>query len=324
MKPELTVLRDRYVRGWPSHDEGERVYACSLEAALTREYSSDAHFAAYTAPMARRLTSGAVGCTEVTMHVIVFDVDDPATHGTPEPASEEWREEQRARCRRLDREHPGAFFYDTRGGYRCVYRLREPSVISSPQDATEWRQEYAVIRENLLRRFGVSVDPACSDWPRLFRLPHATRDRDSGPERRPTYGDPCNIGRLHVRAELCDIEAARAASKAFREPRGYAFSGSSGATEGLLFHALRARGDILREHGANAFVIRCPNHEQHTSGRIGDGSTVLYPPAPGEHVGAIHCLHAHCVGLTVRDWVRLFTRSELETAEQAANRGRAA
>lgn len=106
MKPELTILRDRYVRGWPSHDEGERVYACSLERALTRDYSSDAHFAAYTAPVVRRLTSGAVGCTEITMHVIVFDVDDPTTHGSSEPASEEWREEQRARCQRLEREHP--------------------------------------------------------------------------------------------------------------------------------------------------------------------------------------------------------------------------
>lgn len=59
MTPELTVMRDRYVRGWPSHEDGERVYACSLAAALTRQYSSDAHFAAYTAPTPRRLTSGA-------------------------------------------------------------------------------------------------------------------------------------------------------------------------------------------------------------------------------------------------------------------------
>jgi hypothetical protein len=154
------------------------------------------------------------------MHVIVFDVDDPTTHGTFEPASDEWREKQRARCRRLESEHPGAFFYDTRGGDRCVYRLREPSVIRDPQDATKWRQEYAVIRENLLRRFDISVDPACSDWTRLFRLPHATRDRESGPERRPTYGDPRNIGGLHVRAELCDVEAARAASKAFSRASG--------------------------------------------------------------------------------------------------------
>jgi hypothetical protein len=324
MKPELTILRDRYVRGWPSHNEGDRVYPCSLERALTREYSSDAHFAAYTSPLPRRLTSGAVGGTGITMHVIVFDVDDPTTHGSSEPACDEWREEQSSRCRRLEREHPAAFFYDTRGGYRCVYRLQEPSVISSPQDAVTWRQEYAVIREYLLRRFDIAVDAACSDWTRLFRLPRATRDPDVGPERRSTYGDPCNIGRLHVRAEPCDLEAARAASKAFREPRSYAFTGSSDGTQGLLFHALKARGDVLREHGANAFVIRCPNHEQHTSGRTGDGSTVLYPPAPGEHVGAIHCLHAHCARLTVRDWVRLFTRSELEAAEQTANCGRAA
>lgn len=324
MKLELTVMRDRYVRGWPSHEDGERVYACSLETALTRDYSSDAHFAAYTAPMPRRLTSGAVGCTEITMHMIVLDVDDPATHGTGEPASVEWREEQRARCDRLVGEHSGAFFYDTRGGYRCVYRLREPSAICDPQAAAKWRQEYAVIREYLLRRFDISIDPACSDWTRLFRLPHATRDRESGPEQRLTYGDPRNIGRLHVRAELCDLEAARAASKAFRETRSYAFSGACDSTQGLLFHALKARGDVLREHGTNAFVIRCPNHEAHSSGRTGDGSTVLYPPAPGEQVGAIHCLHAHCVGFTVRDWVRLFARSELEAAEHAAKYGRAA
>src|SRR5262245_28005903 len=99
MTRELTVMRDRYVRGWPSHDKGERVYASSPATALTRDYSTDAHFAAYTAPTPRRLTSSALGHTDITMHLIVFDVDDPATHGTSEPAADEWRDEQRARCR---------------------------------------------------------------------------------------------------------------------------------------------------------------------------------------------------------------------------------
>lgn len=324
MTAEITIMRDRYLRGWPTHEEGEQAYARGLASALTRVYSSDAHFAAYTSPVPRRLASGAVGRIEITMHAIVFDVDDPLTHGTGEPASEEWREEQRARCRRLEAEHPGGFYYDTRGGYRCVYQLREPSSISDAAAALGWRREYAVIREYLLRRFEISVDPACSDWTRLFRLPRATRDRGGQPEQWAMQGDPRNIGRLCIRAEPCDVEAAHVASKAFREQRNYGLAVSGDSSRGLLFHALQARGHVLREHGGNAYVIRCPNDDQHTSGRVGDGSTVLYPPAAGEHVGAIHCLHAHCVNFTARDWVRTFDRSELEAAENAAKCGRAA
>jgi hypothetical protein len=87
---------------------------------------------------------------------------------------------------------------------------------------------------------------------------------------------------------------------------------------GLLYHALRARGDLVRQFKANSFLVRCPNEASHSSGKTGDTSTVLYLPAAGEHVGHLHCLHGHCSGLKARDWLRMFSDSEIESARVAA------
>ena len=318
----VTVMRDRYVKGWPRHDHGERVYVLPMGQAFDRKYSSDAHFTAYLSPNERRITREALdGRVHVEMTCMVFDVDCHETHGSGEPAAEEWRRELRLKIVELDKVHPGLYFYETRGGARIVYGLAGHPVLMCQRDAKKWSQRYAVAVAYLARRFQISADPACGDWQRLYRLPQATRD--GCPESWPAWGDPHHIGWFEPETTEADLAVAEKASKAFTKSISD-ITPCAASGEGLLFHLLRARGDIVREHSTGAYVVRCPNEDAHTSGTTGDTSTILYTPSRGKEVGAIHCMHAHCVGLRVRDWLKFFSNYELEAARKAAGIERAA
>lgn len=329
MSALVTVIRDRYVLGSPAHEQGEPAHLITLSRALSRSYTTDAHFAVYRTPNARRLTSAApqvLGGVELT--AILFDVDCADVHGTSEPAPEAWRSDLRERFAALQVDHPGGYFYETRGGARIVYEQPAPTVLRTDDDARTWKRGYAVALAYLERRFGIVADPACSDWTRLFRAPRATRTPGGAPEQWPTIGDVEHIGALTIDATTADVGLARSRSKAFDVPRVLPV-GSSTLSDGrgLLFHALRSRGDVGAERADGGIVIRCPNERQHSTGRSGDGSTVLYPPKAGGEIGAICCLHAHCVDLRVRDWLAMFAEHELDDARRTAGiaaRGRAA
>ncbi len=324
--PRVTLIRDREkVCGWPTWPEGERTPVAELSTALTRMFTSDAHFTQYASPIRRRLNKSALEQgMAVTMTCLVFDVDDAEKHGTGEPASDAWRADMRARMAQLHDAHPSPFYYETKGGSRIVYALPQSVTLHSREDDRRWSQQYAVALAYFARRFGIEADPACADWTRLFRLPHATRESGGKPESWLVVGDPKNIGALRIAAAPEDMERARQNSKAFREARAMDFTPCAGDGQGLLLHLLRAQGALIRPHGQNAYVVRCPNERSHTSGRTGDGSTLLYMAAQGEEIGAIHCMHAHCAGLRVRDWLRFFSATELDLARQAAGLRRSA
>jgi hypothetical protein len=325
MTGAVTVLRDKFVRGWPRHEHGAAASVLTLNQALTNFYTTDAHFAAYVTPNRRRLTREALDQgVHVVMKVIAFDVDCPSVHGTVEVAPDAWRVELLAQVGKLATHHPDPFVYMTRGGARVVYQQNEPTVLRTHDDAQLWSQHYAVCIAYLKRCAGIVVDPACADWQRLYRLPHATREHGRAPEERLTAGDASRVGTLVFEASPDDIIAARVASKAFRERRSTIFTTSSGAGDGLLYHLLRARGAIIREHVDGSYVIRCPRDDAHTKGSSGDGSTLLYPPAHGKQVGAIHCMHGHCSNMSVRDWLRVFSQHEIEVARRAAGVARVA
>lgn len=321
----VTVLPNPFAWGWPRHERGWCVDVLPLARALSNTYNTDAHFAAYATSKRRRLTREALDQgTPIELSVIAFDFDCPSVHGTSEPAPDAWRADFLAQVAELAAAHPNPFVYQTRGGARVVYRQAEPTVLRSQDDAQRWSQGYAVCVAHLKRCFGLLADPSCADWQRLYRLPHATRDRGGKPENRPTCGDAARVGTLMLEATHEDVSAARVASKAFRERRVTSFTPCTSDGAGLLYHLLRARGCIIRPHLVGAHVIRCPRESHHSSGFTGDGSTFLYGPASGNCIGAIHCMHAHCAHMSVPDWLRMFSEQELDAARRAAGIARSA
>lgn len=313
----ITVVRDPYVPSWPKRARcirEERGFTMRAGDAFERAFTTDAHFTQYRSAMNRRLSLDALdrGVSFELTHV-VFDVDPPGHVATPE-----WRLSTREKVVALNERHPGVFYYETRNGARIVYRQTVATVVASRDDAREWKRTYAIGLAYLARRFQIAADPSCADVTRLFRLPRATREIGGKPENHPSWGDAHAIGSLEISADASDVSAAKATSKAWQSHRVIDHAPCAASGDGILFAALQARGDIIRAHGAGAYVVRCPNEAQHSSGRTGDGSTILYLPAAGECVGAVCCLHAHCSDLTVRDWLRLFSDSERDAARERA------
>lgn len=329
--PIVTVMRHARIVGWPE-DTGpeaprfrrgrDEAYAIPLSKALVRSYTTDAHFTAYATPNGRRLKSAAVGQVPVRIDALVLDIDCEEVHGKGKPAPDSWRVEIRQKMLALKSAHRGGFYFETRGGSRIVYRQPVPVFIETPEDALQWRQDYATTVAYLKRVFDIDADPACADWTRLFRLPRATRDKADAPEAWPYAGDPANIEPLWFIPAEEDVEAARLIlPKAFDDPatkRVLDIAPSNCNGFGLLYHALQNRGDLIREFKRGMYLIRCPNEANHSSGKTGDTSTVLMLPGPGEQVGCIFCLHGHCAHLKVKDWVRMFDRHELERARRDA------
>jgi hypothetical protein len=200
-----------------------------------------------------------------------------------------------------------------------------PTILRSQADAQQWSRGYAVAIAHIENRFGIVADPACNDWQRLYRLPRATREAGAGCENHPTSGNASDIGTLVIQASSADVEMAqKRAARAFRPPKADA-PAFFATGDGLLFWALKLRGEVIGQAPRGGWVCRCPNRRQHSSNTDGSDSTVVYPASQGE-VGFICCKHGHCVGLTLRDWLACFSDAELNAAREAAGikKGRAA
>lgn len=187
----LLVLSHARVHGWPKHNDAPHGQCPELGDALAAEYATDAHHTAYAPdPLApRRLTKEVLGVAPVAMQLVVFDVDCPSAHREHKAASDAWRAVEAPKVAELLEAHPGAVAFDTRGGYRVVALLEAPVAIATAADAAAWSRFYLLQLGYLSRRFGIIADPACKDWQRLYRLPHATRDGGPSPERRRVLGD---------------------------------------------------------------------------------------------------------------------------------------
>lgn len=315
----VTVFREKYARSYPQLDADkplrpiDKGHVLDLGQALDRPYSTDAHFSSYRSPNGHRLNHESLKQgTPIDLEAIVFDVDGAGHAATPQ-----WRKEERAKVVALAAVHPEPYFYETRGGYRLVYRQQAPTVLETAADAAEWSRIYAIAVAHLEQRFSIVADPACSDWQRLYRLPRATRDPGGLPENHPYWGDHNKIGTLFLEASRADVtKAQKAAPNSFRKPREFAAYGGNG--DGLMFWLLKLGGDIVGEAPRGGWICRCPNRRQHTSVTCGSDSTVVYRPKPGEEIGVVVCKHAHCVKLKTSDWLRLFTEAERDAARQAA------
>ena len=332
-QPRVPLLPSQKVRSYPKHEKGGRVRYIELEEALTSSFPTDAHFAAYSQPaVERRLCLGALTSPralaemggEIPMLLALFDVDCHEAHRGDPTAIDSWWIGEVAKLRALLKAHPGAFCYRTKGGYRIVYRLPAPVLLCEEKDGAAWSLGYLGWVAYLRRRFGIDADPACKEWVRLFRLPHATREEGARPERRETIGDPGNVGTWVCEPSEHDIEEARKnVRKKPRRARPLKAKDDVEApppAEGVLQILFRKHGLLGAEVGSGTFAAVCPNEASHTTGERLDGSTVIFPPEPGEIFGHLHCRHAHCTSLTLRDVVDGFAAAEVEEVKAAVRK----
>lgn len=96
-------------------------------------------------------------------HAVAVDVDAPGKQRTAE-----WWESQLACLAKLGDVFETAYWYQTRGGYRLVWRTREPLALAAYLDTL--RRLYS-----LLKTVGVRPDEFY-DWTRLYMLPNVIRD----------------------------------------------------------------------------------------------------------------------------------------------------
>jgi hypothetical protein len=186
--PKIVVLKDKYVPSpesdsdtLPRDADGNIIFdvdsTCvrDLRAALTENWPTDAHFAAYEAIVidgfAPRLASGALHELTVRMAVMVGDIDHAESHANGTPAPAEWRQETQRLL-----ETTGLAYYATRGGYRVLAPLQTPFELTSPDHAVEWTARYKGWCDSMYAEYGLELDRATVDWTRLYRLPNVVRD----------------------------------------------------------------------------------------------------------------------------------------------------
>lgn len=312
-------------KGWPDNPEGAAAAYDSLGTILTRRFTTDRHFAAYSVPsIGRRLNAAAIGHAEipggVPMVLAVFDCDAPEHQFTTE-----WWAGEQPKLEALRATHTTTFVYRSRGGYRIVGGfLPEPIVLRSAADAEIWRRFYYQQCFYLRRRFGIQQD-LLGDWNRLYRAPHATRDAGGKPESLPTIGDAHRVGTWI--ADITDADRAAADAEIRRtgrkgpgvvKVRNCRTAGESNVVvSGVLYELFAARGWV-GSPCRGGVRVRCPWAEKHRKGSLDlDGSTILYPPDGGSSYGFVHCKHAsHCSGRTVGEALSVFTPAEIAEAKR--------
>jgi hypothetical protein len=200
-------------RSWPVHEHGRKVTYHRLSWLLTHRFPHEAFVSAYSVPeVERRLSSGAVEQlpTGVPLVVYLFDYDCAAAHlatgGSADvKADNVWWALAQQRVAPLFRAHPGGFLYRTPGGARIVYQRPAPLVLREPGDELVWRRDYCERLTYFARRFGIVCDPTTYDWPRLMRLPRATRN--GVPLDLEMVGNPRAIGALVYDTAEADRDA---------------------------------------------------------------------------------------------------------------------
>ena len=71
-------------------------------------------------------------------------------------------------------------------------------------------------------------------------------------------------------------------------------SDPGGPLAGVVGASFAAAGMVGRRLGKDTAAVTCPWDSDHTVGRPGDSSTVVFAPSVGNKLGWFHCSHSHC------------------------------
>ena len=162
---------------FPSHriPGGSEAYPPRPFSALTDAHKNAAHAAGYLLPTGEacprinldHLSDYIDRDCEPLINYVFCDIDNEEhAHWTPDQAELHW-----AKLKKDGPEVLGvAGFYSTRGGYRLLFQLARPLLVSVAGHFIEQLFDH-------LREGGIPVDPACiPSWNTLYRLPRVTRD----------------------------------------------------------------------------------------------------------------------------------------------------
>lgn len=208
-------------RAWPKRERPAAISYHPLSWLLEQRHDDDAHIAAYSVPnVLHRLGTDPAAYAQipggVPMQVLLLDLDCAKSHralggASAVAADDAWWQAHLPQLEALLTAHPGGYVYRTRGGLRIVYQLPAPVVITDGASELGWKRLYLSRLAYLARRFELVCDPSISDWPRLIRLPHVTRNGKR--QTLDVIGRARSVGALDYEPseadELADLDTAR-------------------------------------------------------------------------------------------------------------------
>lgn len=141
-------------------------------------YDYDAHFVTYRSkegenlPRVNKVLLPAIreAGDDLVTDLLVFDYDNP-DHApwADNKAIDEALALLEDKSRVFPLANSWAYFYTTKHGYRLIFRLDTALPVDDAERVHHWFVEE-------FRSKGILIDPDCSDWTRLFRLPNVVRD----------------------------------------------------------------------------------------------------------------------------------------------------
>ncbi len=237
---KVVVWPSRYVSGWDGSSAIAELDVFEIvdgEQALGQVYDTDAHFVPYYIEGETRMPRLNKACLptlkergkRVLFDWLVVDVDAPG-HASPDA---QWRQAEAHKREGLDAGH-----YETRGGYRLLWRLERPATVD------EYLSTLAAMRGELAER--EIIADRLVDWTRSYRLPKVWRDGAA-------LDGQVNLGGMGS-VPICKPEAGENRFDGIREAR-VDLSVSGTTTTGGRNQLLARVGGMLRRAGLDVREI---------------------------------------------------------------------
>ena len=203
--------------------------------------------------------------------------------------------------------------------WHAILFLDKPLTLTDPAQASadEFLRQYGYVIGALAELSGtVGYDSSVGTWNRLLFV--CNRPSKSAPVRRVWHEDGLGVRwdkwleilGYHQWKERFDAE--KSAPKPRKAHVPLPSSNDAGIYADLtkgekLYRAFDELGYTLGKSRGGRIRVKCPWHAEHTGGKDGDSSTVLFMDGGNDGQGTFHCSHSHCQGRrasAVWQWMR--------------------